>query len=115
METLLTLGVAGSTPLVVQFLIAYANNGEKRDVSLRMKMNISIVTGAVLAIIASMAQSTVPADTVGQLLLVLDGAISGAMATGGVNLGFKIIEKAKAEETIITEAALSPDLPIDSL
>lgn len=96
MQTLITLGVAGATPFVLQFVMDFLTNGHSEDIGLRTKMLLSILTGGILAMLIALKQGTFPPEIIDEFFVILDGCISGAMATGGVALGFKVAEKISA-------------------
>jgi hypothetical protein len=109
MDTLLTIGVAGATPFVVQFLLDFRNNGQMIEPSRRTKMTLSILTGGILAILIALRQGVFPEAPLEQFFIILDGLINGALATGGVALGFKVAEKiGTGEEILISGTSEQP-------
>jgi len=105
METLLTIGVAGATPFVLQFLLDYITAGDSSQISARIKMSLSVLTGGVLGIliqlylmsrgIAEYGNLSVVLDpnAIGWFFVALNGCIDGAVATAGVSLVLKVASK----------------------
>lgn len=101
METLMQIGVAGATPFVLQFVLDFLTNGDSSQITLRGKMALSILTGGVLGILMhlySMGHPTTElarqaTDALNWFFVVVDGCISGAMATAGVSLALKVADR----------------------
>lgn len=105
MDTLVKIGVAGATPFVLQFLMDYLTNGNSWAISLRTKMGLSVCIGGLLGPLIKLYeiyQSTLVDNAVpvlfpsglGWFFTTLNGGISGAIATAGVALTFRVAEKA---------------------
>jgi len=93
METLVTIGVAGSIPFVLQFLMDYYTNGNTTNIPLRTKINLSMSTGVVLSIFLALYTGAFPDTVLGIVFLLADGVVAGAVASGVVGIGFKVADK----------------------
>jgi hypothetical protein len=94
MHVLATIGAAGATPLVLQFLLDYIYGpGNATQVSFRAKINLSILVGIVLSFLLALKTLTFPTDPTGILFLAIDGGFQGVLATGAVSLGLKIADR----------------------
>ncbi len=92
------IGVAGATPFVLQFILDFLSNGNSSQTSVREKMGLSIITGGVLGVLMQLYALGHPTtELITQassglhwFFVVVDGCISGAMATAGVSLALKV-------------------------
>jgi hypothetical protein len=95
MEALSTLGVAGSTPFVVQFLLDLFP-GVSAKMGAFEKRTLSILTGAVLGVLLHVYTGGSLTLTPELYTAVINGAVDGALATAGVSLVHKVAKKAGA-------------------
>lgn len=83
MDILAKIGVVAATPLVVQFIMD----------DLDIKHVIAMLVGAGLSCALALYTNVIPADLIGWVWVLVNGAVAGAMATGGVGLGFKVADR----------------------
>ena len=96
MDTLVKLGAAGATPFVVEYILNLLGQDTKISLASWMKNVISLCVGVVLAFLIAVQQKALPVDFSGYIALLVNGIVSGAMATAGVSLLYTAAGKAAA-------------------
>lgn len=95
MEALKTMGVLVATPMVVQFILqALLTGAQRAALDNRIKILLSVVMGAVLAVLLSLyTEAWLTLVGIQYLWVVLNGFVDGALAAGAMGLILKTAER----------------------